>query len=138
MGWFHDSIIARGLLALCVFALILLLADSYYCDQRSIDELKYNTDIWDVPTLDDHQQSVINKMIDNYFKRRSLNKSKYKKMISAAKDGIFHGAIGGCITGGPAGAIPGAIVYGVMGAVSCGIKRRIPSNDVILEDIDKF
>jgi len=138
MSWFHDSVIAKTCLAIVVIIMIGLIVDAISCDNRNKTELRDNVNLWDIPDFDQYQQDRINKMIDNYFRRRSLNKSSYKKIIKSAREGIFRGAIGGCITNGPAGMIPGAIVYGVMSAVSTGMKRRVPMDDRNLMMIQKF
>ena len=138
MGWFHDSIWASAILVVSVIILIGLIVDATIDDRKCAHELKHNRAVWRVPDINEYQQVRINMMIDNYFRRRSLNKSSYKKIMVSAREGAIRGAVGGCITGGPAGIIPGAIVYGVLGAASTGFKRKKLWNDQIVASIQKF
>ena len=138
MGWFHDSIWARAILTVSVIILMGLVIDAVIDDRKCASELKHNQAVWRVPDISEYQQVRINMMIDNYFRRRSLNKSSYKKIIVSAKEGAVRGAIGGCITGGPTGIIPGAIIYGVLGAASTGFKRKRLWDDQIVASIRKF
>ena len=138
MSGFHESAISRAFLVLTIIMLIWLASDSYVHDNMSKRELVHNRNLWTIPNIDDIQQQHINAMIDNYFKRRSLNKSRYKKMIKSANEGAFRGAVGGCIMNGPAGIMPGAFLFGVLGAVNSGMNRRLHMDDRNLHTIDKF
>lgn len=138
MHGFHSSVISRAVLVSMVIMLIWLLADSYDNDGKSCRQLNTDPNLWYIPKLDHVHQDHINLMIDNYFKRRSLNKSRYIKMLKSAKEGSFRGAIGGCIMNGPAGIIPGGLLFGILGAINTGLNRRIPIDDRNIRTINKF
>lgn len=138
MPIFHNSRAARIVAGCVVVVLLLLLLDSMISDYHKSHELDTNPDLWYVPGIPHTHQDQINRMIDNYFRRRSLNKSSRKKMIKCAVESAARGAIGGCMTGGVAGVLPGAIVYGALGAVTVGIKRLHPSDDRNVVYLQKF
>jgi hypothetical protein len=138
MGICHKSPVAKVFLVVMVIMMLWLIGDAIFHDNYNTQKLKGDVGIWTIPELNSHQQKVIDKAIDNYFHRRFLNKSGYKRMVKSAKEGIFRGAVGGCILNGPTGIVPGAVIYGVMGAVNTGIQRKMRSDDKNIGIIQKF
>lgn len=129
---FHKSLIAQCMLSICVVLLLFLIYDSIKNDKMHEYKLNHDNSLWEISELSKPEQIAVNKMIDNYFTRKSLNKSRYKRLIHSARGGAIRGAVGGCIMSGPSGIIPGAILYSILGAVNTGVYTKMPSNKNII------
>lgn len=68
-----------------------------------------------LPKIKDVDKLVIESVIEDYWRKRSMNKSNCGKIWNEIKGGVLRGIIGGVIVGGGmSGAISGAIVFGSM------------------------
>ena len=128
-GWNHSTF-SRVLMSAMVVMTMLCIVDSYMHDNRSKKMLMADRGLW--------VNQDIDRVIDLYFIRRSLNKSHLKKVIHGARDGAIRGAAGGAISYGPAGIIPGAFLFGIMGAASVGVKYRLGKPSCNVGSINRY
>jgi hypothetical protein len=106
-----------GLLVVLIFMFIILL---YFTilqdieDGKTLDSIVCHKEI-NIPDIKCIDILVIESVIENYRKKRAMNKSGYAKVWGDVKNGFIRGAFGGMILGnGIEGAIPGSIVFGLL------------------------
>jgi hypothetical protein len=69
----------------------------------------------DLPPITDIQKLQIERVIDQYRTKESMNKSNISQVMSSIAKGMLRGAVGGAIVGdGVQGAASGAAVFGII------------------------
>jgi hypothetical protein len=83
-------------------------------DKKELDTIVCHKDV-QLPPMKDIDKLAIESIIEDYWKKRSMNKSNCAKIWGEMKTGITRGALGGILIGGGLdGAISGAIMLGGM------------------------
>lgn len=87
-------------------------------DEKTLDKILCHKEV-DLPKIREVDKLIIESVIEEYWRKRSMNKSKCAKIWGDVKAGIVRGALGGAIMGGGwGGAASGAIVFGTMSGLS--------------------
>jgi len=109
--------------SLCLVLLLIFIYTSYENYQEdSRNRIKLKSIIShknvELPKIEQTDRLIIESVIEDYWRKRSLNKSNCKKIINSILDGMFRGAMGGLILGRDVkGAANGAIVFGAISGV---------------------
>jgi hypothetical protein len=83
-------------------------------DEKKLDTIVCHKDV-ELPPMKDIDKLAIESIIEDYWKKRSMNKSNCAKIWGDMKMGIIRGVLGGILIGGGIdGAISGAIMLGGM------------------------
>lgn len=83
-------------------------------DEKTLDKIVCHKEV-DLPKIRGVDKLVIESVIAEYWKKRSMNKSNCAKIWNEMRTGFVRGALGGAIVGeGWGGAASGAIVFGTM------------------------
>ena len=87
-------------------------------DKKILDEIVCHKEV-DLPKIRGVDKLIIESVVEEYWKKRSMNKSNCAKIWNDVKTGVVRGALGGAIVGGGwSGAASGAIVFGTMSGLS--------------------
>ena len=87
-------------------------------DKEILDKIVCHKEV-DLPKIRGVDKLIIESVIEEYWRKRSMNKSNCAKIWGDVKTGIVRGALGGAIVGGGwSGAASGALVFGTMSGLS--------------------
>ena len=71
-----------------------------------------------VPNITFEERIKIESVIEDYKKKKTMNKSNINRIVTGIRDGMIRGALGGAFMGKSVeGSILGAIVFGSMGGI---------------------
>lgn len=85
---------------------------------RKLDKIVCHKEV-DIPKIRGVDKLVIESVIEEYWKKRSMNKSKCSRIWRDLKTGFIRGALSGFITGGGvSGAASGAVVFGMLSGLT--------------------
>ncbi len=88
-----------------------------------------------LPDIDEEDRLVMESVIEDYWKKRSMNKSNCSKILGEIKGGAIRGALGGALVGeGLTGAVSGAIVFGLMSGVLKAYNLKYGQRSFLHED----
>lgn len=77
----------------------------------------------DLPDIPQESRLVIEQVIEEYWTKRSMNKSKCANVLTNIKIGTMRGALAGAVLGGgTSGIASGAIVYGALSGLASAYK----------------
>jgi hypothetical protein len=87
-------------------------------DEKNLDKIVCHKEV-DLPKIKGVDKLVIESVVEEYWKKRSMNKSNCAKIWNDIRTGFVRGALGGAIVGGGwEGSASGAIVFGTMSGLS--------------------
>lgn len=87
-------------------------------DKKTLDDIICHKEV-DLPNIRNMDKLVIESVIEEYWKKRSMNKSNCAKIWNDIRTGFMRGALGGVIVGkGYAGVVSGAFVFGALSGLS--------------------
>lgn len=111
-------------ISICVILLILFMylihlnASIDNCKLAKLDNIVYHKN-FDLPKIKPSERLVIESVIEDYLKKRKMNKSNCSKIWNNVKNGAMRGALGGAIVGsGISGAAAGAVIFGAIGGLN--------------------
>lgn len=122
-----------------VLLIILIYLTSYSYREDYIHQLKLNQIPChrEIPENVQHisikDRLAIERIIEQYMKKRKMNKSHCKKIISSIRDGMIRGALGGLVMAGSEGVVSGAVVFGLLNGVMTGWSFRVHDNSFMLD-----
>lgn len=125
--------------ALVLFIVFLyLMQKNMECDERNKAALKAMPCHKEVDiVVDDDERLKIESVIEDYWKKRAMNKSKCSKVMNSIQTGMIRGALGGAIVGGGMhGAVSGAVVFGSMSGIMKAYNLAYSKS--VFHDIGKF
>lgn len=119
MPYLKDFNIGVCVVLLCIFIYLLhinIISDTR--NKKKLNKILSHKEIV-LPEISVQEKLLVESIIEDYWKKRSMNKSNYAKIMTDVKSGISRGVIAGAIVGGGVnGAIAGAIVYGTISGIS--------------------
>lgn len=87
-------------------------------DGKALDKILCHKEV-DLPNIRGVDKLVIESVIEEYWKKRSMNKSNCAKIWNDMRTGFVRGALGGAIVGGDwGGSASGAIVFSAISGLS--------------------
>jgi hypothetical protein len=87
-------------------------------DEKKLDKIVCHKEV-DLPKIRGMDKLVIESVIEEYWKKRSMNKSNCAKIWNDMRTGFVRGALGGAIVGGGwGGSASGAIVFSTLSGLS--------------------
>jgi hypothetical protein len=87
-------------------------------DKKTLDEIVCHKEV-DLPKIRDVDKLVIESVVEEYWQKRSRNKSNCAKIWNDMSTGFVRGALGGAIVGGDWGGVAsGAIVFSTLSGLS--------------------
>ncbi len=99
----------------CIFIYLLhsnILQD--ISDNNTLDSIQCHKEV-DIPEIKNMDKLVVESIIEEYLKKRAMNKSNYDRIWGDVISGGVKGALSGAIIGGTLiSAIEGVIVYGTI------------------------
>ena len=105
-------------LAICIIIIYLYICNMSIDNnsKRELSNTVCHKEVKDrLPEIDKTDRLIIESVIYDYQKKRSMNKSNCSRIIDSIKKGAFRGAIGGAIVGnGINGSLTGALVFGTI------------------------
>ena len=89
----------------------------------------------ELPKMQETERLMIESVIENYWKKRTLNKSNSRKIWNSIKSGAFRGAMGGLVLGNTTtSALQGAIVFGTISGLFRGYNIMYEDSVFMLKD----
>lgn len=83
-------------------------------DEKTLNSIECHKDI-EIPEIKNIDKLVIESVIENYWSKRTMNRSNRIRIYDEIMNGSIKGAIGGAIIGGSALiALEGAVVHGAI------------------------
>lgn len=117
-----------------IIIFIYLLGVNFSIDRRNSKELSNIVSHKEIklPEAGEIERLKVENIIDNYYKKKSMNKSKSASVLSEVKKGALRGALGGALLGGDLeSTIISSIVYGMISGVFKAYNQAYPSTDFI-------
>ncbi len=109
-----------GFLLITLFVFIFLLQKNWEIDKKNTQELEKMTCHKEVnlPQVSEKNILIVESIIEQYWKKRSMNKSNTSKIWGDVKMGVTRGILGGVLIGGtPASIGTSAFIFGTLSGV---------------------
>lgn len=126
-----------SLFIIILILFIFIFYENYQCDKYNKKELKkiISHKNVELPEISNTERLITESIIENYWKKRSLNKSNSMKIWNSIKSGAFRGAMGGLILGNTTeSALQGALVFGTLSGLFKGYNMMYESTIFMLND----
>tara|TARA_Y100000389_G_C17244324_1_gene404794 strand:- start:85 stop:504 length:420 start_codon:yes stop_codon:yes gene_type:complete len=118
------------LIVVLIIIFIYLLSVNFSIDRKNRKELNNIVSHKEIilPNTGEIERLKIENIIDNYHKKKSMNKSKYSSVLSEIKKGAVRGALGGALLGGDLeSTVISSIIYGMISGVFKAYNQVYPS-----------